>query len=72
MYISGLPKDTTEADLEAHFGSIGVIKIDKKRENAKKIWLYKDKATGELKVCACLGKCRMLQYLSLRNLSPDT
>ena len=41
----------TEEDIEAHFGSIGMLKIDKKREgNKKKIWLYKDKATGELKV----------------------
>ena len=54
VYVTGLPKDTTEADIEAHFGSIGLLKVDKKRErdipNAKKIWLYKDKATGELKV----------------------
>lgn len=39
----------TEEEVEAHFGSIGVIKLDKKLEK-KKIWLYKDKATGELKV----------------------
>ena len=50
MYVTGLPKDVTEAEVEAHFGSIGVIKLDKKRDK-KKIWLYRDKATGELKVC---------------------
>jgi len=52
VYVSGLPKDVTEEDLEAHFGSIGMLKIDKKRDgNKKKIWLYKDKASGILKVC---------------------
>ncbi len=53
VYVSGLPKDVTEEDIVAHFGSIGMLKIDKKRDLAgskKKIWLYKDKATGELKV----------------------
>ena len=50
VYVTGLPKDVTEAEVEAHFGSIGVIKLDKKRDK-KKIWLYRDKATGELKVC---------------------
>jgi RNA recognition motif-containing protein len=51
VYVSGLPKDVTEEDLETHFGSIGMLKIDKKRDgNKKKIWLYKDKATGILKV----------------------
>lgn len=34
------------AELEQSFGSIGVIKIDKKTGNSK-IWIYKDKATGE-------------------------
>ncbi len=53
IYVSGLPKDVTEEDIEAHFGSIGVLKIDKKRDlggSKKKIWIYKDKATGENKV----------------------
>lgn len=50
VYISGLPKDVTEEDVETHFGSIGMLKVDKKREGKKKIWLYKDKSTGELKV----------------------
>lgn len=43
----------TEEDIVEHFGSIGMLKIDKKRDlggSKKKIWLYKDKATGELKV----------------------
>jgi RNA recognition motif-containing protein len=51
IYISGLPQGVTEADIAAHFGSIGIIKIDKKARPAPKpkIWLYKDKATGALK-----------------------
>lgn len=57
VYISGLPKDTTEEEIEAHFGSIGIIKLDKKLEK-KKIWLYKDKATGENKVLHLLPSCR--------------
>jgi RNA-binding protein FUS len=38
-------------ELEEKFGSIGKIKIDKKT-NASKIWIYKDKNTGEGK-----GEC---------------
>ena len=52
--MSGLPKDVTEEDIEAHFGSIGLLKVDKKRDlggSKKKIWIYKDKATGAVKVC---------------------
>lgn len=49
VYVSGLPTNVTEADIAAHFGSIGVLKQDKKAGKPK-IWLYKDKATGGLKV----------------------
>jgi RNA-binding protein FUS len=45
VYIDGLPKGVTEAEIEEYFGSIGIIKMDKKK-GGKKIWLYKDKATG--------------------------
>ena len=48
VYISGLPDSVTEADLEQHFGSIGIIKQDKKLKKSK-VWLYRDKATGALK-----------------------
>jgi RNA-binding protein FUS len=48
VYVSGLPPDTTESSLAEYFGSIGIIKLDKKTKN-KKIWLYRDKGTGELK-----------------------
>lgn len=48
VYISGLPDGITEADLEQHFGSIGIIKQDKKLKKSK-VWLYRDKGTGSLK-----------------------
>lgn len=46
IFIQGLPEDTTEDQLEEHFGQIGIIKLDKKN-NCKKIWIYKDKSTGK-------------------------
>ena len=46
IFIQNLPKDVTNQDLELHFGSIGIIKNDKKT-NQPKIWIYKDKSTGE-------------------------
>lgn len=46
IFIQNLPKDVTAMDLEKNFGTIGVIKIDK-RTNQSKIWIYKDKNTGE-------------------------
>lgn len=49
VYVSGLPPNTTEREVEEFFGAIGIIKDDKKRRGQKKIWLYRDKATGELK-----------------------
>ena len=55
MYVSGLPDSTTEEDMAAHFGSIGVIKMDKKRGKPK-IWLYRDKMTGALKATSLLEK----------------
>ncbi|CAD7700839.1 unnamed protein product [Ostreobium quekettii] len=48
VYISNLPASITEQDLAEYFGSIGVIKTDKKLRKPK-IWLYRDKATGALK-----------------------
>jgi hypothetical protein len=36
------------ADLAEYFGSIGIVKIDKKTKKHK-IWLYRDKTTGALK-----------------------
>ncbi|KAI8473385.1 MAG: hypothetical protein J3K34DRAFT_185054 [Monoraphidium minutum] len=48
IYVSGLPSGAGERDLEEYFGSIGVIKTDKKK-GGKKIHMYRDKATGALK-----------------------
>ncbi|CAL5219311.1 g1119 [Coccomyxa viridis] len=48
VYVSGLPSNTTEEDIAAHFGSIGLLKEDKKK-NKPKIWLYRDKGTNQLK-----------------------
>uniref|UniRef100_A0A7S0YJD3 RRM domain-containing protein n=1 Tax=Polytomella parva TaxID=51329 RepID=A0A7S0YJD3_9CHLO len=48
IYVSGLPKDVTEDEIAGYFGSIGILKIDKKTKRPK-IWLYRDKSTGELK-----------------------
>ena len=44
VYISGLPSTVTEKDIEDKFGSIGIIKTDKKTRE-KKITLYRDKST---------------------------
>lgn len=40
VYVSGLPPDTTETSLAEYFGSIGIIKLDKKTKKHK-IWLYR-------------------------------
>lgn len=48
VYVDGLPQGISEKDMEEFFGSIGIIKTDKKTRG-KKIWLYRDKATGALK-----------------------
>ncbi|KAL3147279.1 hypothetical protein ABBQ32_002769 [Trebouxia sp. C0010 RCD-2024] len=48
IYISGLPQHVTEDDLAQHFGSIGIIKQDKKLKKPK-VWLYRDKGSGTLK-----------------------
>lgn len=49
VYVSGLPDGTTEEQIATHFGSIGLLKQDKKKGKPK-IWLYRDKATNALKV----------------------
>ncbi|CAO0797594.1 unnamed protein product [Mucor circinelloides] len=45
VYISNLPQDVTEEKLIEHFGSIGIIKTDKKLRKPK-IWIYVDKTTN--------------------------
>jgi len=44
IYVTGLPQTVTEKDLAELFGSIGIIKVDK-RSGAKKITIYKEKDT---------------------------
>lgn len=46
--IQGLPLHIRETDIAEYFGTIGVLKQDKKA-NKPKIWLYRDKDTGTLK-----------------------
>lgn len=48
VYVSGLAKEVNENDLAERFGAIGILKLDKKTRE-KKIWIYKDKASGEPK-----------------------
>ncbi|XP_017155984.1 RNA-binding protein cabeza isoform X2 [Drosophila miranda] len=45
IFVSGMDTNTTEQDIETHFGAIGIIKKDK-RTMKPKIWLYKNKDTG--------------------------
>eukprot|EP01049_Picozoa_sp_SAG25_P016181 SAG25_NODE_3601_length_1026_cov_1.656958_1_plen_168_part_10 len=53
IYVSGLPKDITEAEFIEKFSQVGQIAKDPKRARfepgAKKVWLYKDRRTGQLK-----------------------
>nr|XP_027209537.1 RNA-binding protein cabeza-like isoform X2 [Penaeus vannamei] len=51
IFVSGMPDHATEDDIKDHFGSIGIIKMDRKTQRPK-IWMYKDKATGRMK-----GEC---------------
>ncbi|ESO97607.1 hypothetical protein LOTGIDRAFT_59711, partial [Lottia gigantea] len=45
IFVSGAGNDLNEQMLVQHFGSIGVIKMDKRTDSAK-VWIYKDKSTG--------------------------
>jgi len=72
VYIAGLPEGITEEDMAAHFGTIGLLKQDKKKGKPK-IWLYRDKATGALKVARSRAPCvvadRLLGHMSVPPLS---
>ncbi|GMP62977.1 hypothetical protein CsSME_00024860 [Camellia sinensis var. sinensis] len=48
IYISNLPPGTDEQMLAEYFGTIGLLKKDK-RTGRPKIWLYRDKMTNEPK-----------------------
>ncbi|TMW53983.1 hypothetical protein DOY81_000915, partial [Sarcophaga bullata] len=45
IFVSGMDPESTEMDIETHFGAIGIIKKDK-RTSKPKIWLYRHKDTG--------------------------
>ncbi|XP_070204750.1 RNA-binding protein cabeza-like isoform X7 [Littorina saxatilis] len=45
IFVSGCGEDCSEEAMVQHFGSIGVIKTDK-RTGLPKVWIYKDKNTG--------------------------
>jgi len=46
IFIQNLPRNVTPSELKDVFSQIGIIKNDKKT-GAPKIWIYKDKTTGE-------------------------
>ncbi|XP_020242318.1 transcription initiation factor TFIID subunit 15-like [Asparagus officinalis] len=48
IYVCNLPPGTDESMLAEYFGTIGLLKKDK-RTGQPKIWLYKDKVTNEPK-----------------------
>ncbi|KAL6559108.1 TATA-binding protein-associated factor 2N [Orobanche hederae] len=48
VYVCNLPFGTDETMLAEHFGTIGVLKKDK-RSGRPKIWIYRDKVTNEPK-----------------------
>lgn len=51
MFVSGMPDHANEDDIKNHFGSIGMIKMDRKTQKPK-IWMYRDKNSGRSK-----GEC---------------
>lgn len=48
VYVCNLPFGTDETMLAEHFGTIGLLKKDK-RTGRPKIWIYRDKVTNEPK-----------------------
>lgn len=48
IFVSGLGEEADEDALVNHFGSIGVIKTDR-RTGKPKVWIYKDKISGRPK-----------------------
>lgn len=45
IFVQGMDPEVTENEINDHFGSIGIIKKDKRTQKPK-IWLYKVKETG--------------------------
>ncbi|CAF1081091.1 unnamed protein product [Adineta steineri] len=46
IFIQNLPKNITRDDIQEAFSTVGPIKIDE-RSGGPKIWIYKDRMTGE-------------------------
>ncbi|CAM4766993.1 unnamed protein product [Rotaria magnacalcarata] len=46
IFIQNLPKDITREDIQDAFSTVGPIKTDE-RSGGPKIWIYKDRMTGE-------------------------
>ena len=47
IFIEGLPMNVQVEDIVKHFSTIGKIKLDRESREHK-VWLYKDKRTGDL------------------------
>lgn len=45
IFVSGMDPEITENDINDHFGSIGIIKKDRRTQKPK-IWIYRNKETG--------------------------
>lgn len=45
VFVSGMDVEVTEDDINNHFGSIGIIKKDRRTQKPK-IWIYRNKETG--------------------------
>ncbi|CAO1429081.1 unnamed protein product [Diamesa hyperborea] len=45
IFVCGMTVETTESEINEHFGAIGIIKKDKRTQKPK-IWIYKNKETG--------------------------
>lgn len=45
IFVSGMDAEVTENDINDHFGSIGIIKKDRRTQKPK-IWIYRNKETG--------------------------
>jgi len=45
IFVSGMDPDVTENEINDHFGSIGIIKKDRRTQKPK-IWIYRNKETG--------------------------
>jgi len=56
VYVSGLPREVTEAEIAEHFGSIGVVKFDKKKNAHKVRNSCKARVLTQIHVNRCRGR----------------